>query len=402
MKLTQRAIGALVCPPDRRDRLVFDDAQKGLVVRVTATGSKTFLCQYTSGGQKRRVPLGNCAAVSLAAAREAAQGIMGEVAKGLDPAAVRKTEATAAKARAVRGALTLTVLIENWRDLHLAGKRERYRDEAVRALRIAFADHLGLPAADLDRGAVVRVLDRMARQGKEAMASRTAAYGRACFSWAMKRGTLEKNPFTALPLARTGARDRVLTDDELVAVWKAALGMGGSFGAIVRMLILTGQRREEVGGMAWDELAPDLSAWIIPADRAKNGAVHVVPLSALARNLIPEFRQGDLVFPGRDGAFNGWSASKERLDAASGVKGWRLHDLRRTLATGLQRLGVRLEVTEAVLNHISGSRAGIIGVYQRHDWAAEKRAALDAWGAHVMALVEGSKAGGTVIALRAG
>ena len=103
----------------------------------------------------------------------------------------------------------------------------------------------------------------------------------------------------------------------------------------------------------------------------------------------------DLVFPGLQGQFNGFSKAKAALDKASGVKDWRLHDLRRTLATGLQKLGVRLEVTEAVLNHIAGSRAGIVGVYQRHNWADEKRAALDAWGAHVAALVEGREAEGT-------
>src|SRR5207248_2399743 len=154
------------------------------------------------------------------------------------------------------------------------------------------------------------------------------------------------------------------------------------FGAIVRLLILTGQRREEVGGMTWTELNGDFSTWTIAASRTKNGTPHVVPLADRTREVLRTLpRTGALVMPGDrpPAPFSGWSKAKARLVAESGIADWVLHDLRRTMATGLQRLGVRLEVTEAVLNHISGSRAGIVGIYQRHDWASEKRAALDAW-----------------------
>jgi integrase len=171
----------------------------------------------------------------------------------------------------------------------------------------------------------------------------------------------------------------------------------------VRTLILTGQRREEVAGMARSEVASDLSSWTIPASRAKTGAAHVVPLSAQAQAVLraaPRLAESDLVFPGQRGAFSGFSKAKAALDKVSGVKDWRLHDLRRTMATGLQRLGVRLEVTEAVLNHVAGSRAGIVGVYQRHTWADEKRAALNAWGERVAAIVEGRKAVDNVTSMR--
>ena len=195
----------------------------------------------------------------------------------------------------------------------------------------------------------------------------------------------------------------MLTDNELLAVWQATAGPG-PFNTIVRMLILTGQRREEVSGMAWAELAPDLSSWEIPARRSKTGAAHIVPLSAQAQATLgmnPRLDGGDLVFPGLRGAFSGFSKAKEALDKASGVGDWRLHDLRRTMATGLQKLGIRLEVTEAVLNHIAGSRAGIVGVYQRHTWADEKRAALNAWGANVAAIVTQSAHSSNIIGLRA-
>jgi integrase len=169
------------------------------------------------------------------------------------------------------------------------------------------------------------------------------------------------------------------------------------------MLVLTGQRREEVAGMMCSELNDDLSSWMIPASRAKNGLAHFVPLSAPVQALLRGVARqegSDLVFPGLRGPFNGFGKAKAQLDEASGVTDWRLHDLRRTMATGLQKLGVRLEVTEAVLNHVSGSRAGIVGIYQRHDYAAEKRAALTAWGERVTAIVEGREAAGNVTLLR--
>ena len=225
--------------------------------------------------------------------------------------------------------------------------------------------------------------------------------------------TVPSNPFAELPMPTTiNKRDRVLSDEEAAAIWRAASEAAHPFGAIVRLLMLTGQRREEVAGMTWAELSEDFATWTIPATRTKNGIPHLVPLSQPARELLQTFAPdspGDgaprrenlsLVFPGGRGtSFSGWSKAKTQLDTGSGVFGWWLHDLRRTLATGLQRLGVRLEVTEAVLNHLSGSRAGIVGIYQRHDWAEEKRSALDAWSAHLLAVADGRQIDAKVIAL---
>jgi integrase len=177
--------------------------------------------------------------------------------------------------------------------------------------------------------------------------------------------------------------------------------------------------------MTWGEISDDLAIWTLPGERTKNGAAHTVPLSAPARDLVrallPDHENkrgvnGGLLLPGAVGTpFAGWSKAKRALDKAirdTRAKGaaitgtssarlvpWNVHDLRRTVATGLQRLGVRLEVTEAVLNHISGSRGGIAGVYQRHDWAAEKRVALDAWAAHAASIVEGNTRGDNVVTL---
>jgi integrase len=400
MKLTLTRIGNLKCPAGKRDTLVFDEEQRGLGVRVTAAGSKTYLAQYTFHGHKRRIPLGSTSAVSLAKARDAVRTIIGDVAKGIDPAAERKKAVAEARRKAAHDALTLSALLADWQALHLVHKRPHYAAEAVRALRHAFRHTLDLPAADLDRALIVRTLDAMARRGAVAMAVGTAAYGKAAYGWAVKRGALTINPFANLPTAPSVKRERVLADEELAALWRATSGPG-PFNGIVRFLILTGQRREEVAGMTWAELDGGFAAWVIPASRAKNRTAHIVPLSCPARDHLrgaPQF--GELVFPGLHGRFNGWAKAKAALGARSGVAGWRLHDLRRTCATGLQKLGVRLEVTEQVLGHVSGSRAGIVGVYQRHDFAAEKRTALEAWGAHVLAIVEGRGATGNVVPLR--
>jgi integrase len=445
MKLTERKIETLAIEHGRKDRLIFDDAQRGLAVRVTASGSRTYLCQYSLHGQKWRVPLGAYSALSLSSAREAAAAIMGDVAKGRNPAAERKEAAAAEQAKRTRDRLTLRVLIDDWNRLHLAGRRPSYAAEAVRALHVAFAHHLDSAAEDLDRAAVVRALDALTRRrGRKnasgtdkpkgaAMTGRTAAYGRAAFAWAVKRGAIHANPFAALPIAKGIAkRERVLTDGEVGEIWRAVGKVAAPYGAIVRLLILTGQRRGEVAGMTWGELADDMATWTMPGERTKNGAPHMVPLSAPARDLLrallPE-NEGDarreigdrrakgmLALPGVLGTpFAGWSKAKGALDKAisdarakaaadagtspAALVPWSVHDLRRTVATGLQRLGVRLEVTEAVLNHISGSRGGIAGVYQRHDWAAEKCSALDAWAAHVLAVVERRAVPPKVVAL---
>jgi integrase len=442
MKLTERKIDKLATEYSRKDRLVFDDAQRGLAVRVTASGGRTYLCQYTLHGHKWRVPLGACSAVALSKAREAAAAIMGDVAKGRNPASERKDAAAAERARRTRNRLTFRVLIEDWKRLHLASRRPSYAAEAVRALHYAFVDHLDGAAEDLDRTAVVRALDALLRRRKRkdddsagksrgaAMIARTAAYGRSAFAWAAKRGVVTVNPFGALPISKSVAkRERVLSDQELSEIWQAAAQTAEPYGTIVRLLILTGQRRGEVAGIAWNEISDDFASWTLPGERTKNAAAHTVPLSTPARDLLravlPEDTNerrpsGGLVLPGALGTpFSGWSKAKRALDKAivdarakavvadsngqAPLAPWSVHDLRRTVATGLQRLGVRLEVTEAVLNHISGSRGGIAGVYQRHDWAAEKRAALDAWAAHVVSIVEGRIAADNVVTLaRAG
>jgi integrase len=223
---------------------------------------------------------------------------MGDVAKGRHPAAERKEAAAAERARRVRDRLTLRVLIEDWNRLHLAERRPSYAAEAVRALHYAFAAHLDDAAEDLDRAAVVRALDTIVRRRRRedgevgkprgvAMTGRTAAYGRAAFVWAVKRGAVRTNPFEALPVRKGIAkRERVLSDTEIGEIWRAAADATSPCGTITRLLLLTGQRRGEVAGMTWGEISDDLTIWTLPGERTKNGAAHTVPLSTPARDLL--------------------------------------------------------------------------------------------------------------------
>jgi integrase len=223
------------------------------------------------------------------------------------------------------------------------------------------------------------------------------------------------------------SRDRVLSDSELALALRAAKALGGRYGPFYELLIATGQRRDEVAALDWSELNRTERTWTLPRERAKNGMANVIPLNDLAMAALNGLAGDEEKWPGRGYVFrataktpiSGFSKAKRALDAkmldlaredaeAVGddpdqvtLQPWRLHDARRTLATGLQKLGVRFEVTEAVLNHTSGiSRAGVAGIYQRHGWGPEKRAALDAWAAHCAALLAPAENASNVVALR--
>jgi integrase len=385
-KLTERSIEKLACSAGKRDRMLFDGEQRGLAVRVMAAGSKSYVAQYTVRGRKRRVPLGSSDAISLAAARDATRVILGQVAQGRDPAAERTAAIAAAKAEAARQRTTVASLVGDWERLHLANLSANYAQEAPRALKKALTDAgwWERPAERLQREDVISILDE---QGAS-IARSVAAYGSACFGWSLRRGQVAHNPFAKPPIAMgTTRRDRVLSDDELARVWRAACDAPEPYGRIVRMVTLTAQRKDEARRLAWAELSPDSKTWTIPGTRTKNDNPTLVPLCKAVRDVIgppPKVRRG-LVFPGEGGKpFGGFSKAKRALDEASGVTGWRLHDLRRTAASGLQRLGTALQVTEAILNHVSGSRSGIVGIYQLYEYQAEKVVALEAWAAHVL------------------
>jgi integrase len=266
----------------------------------------------------------------------------------------------------------------------------------------------------LTHAAVTGVLDKLAGDGKPAIAGRTMAYGRACYGWAVKRRRLVVNPFAGLPVidGANPSRDRVLTDAEVGAVWRASGAMGLPFGPLVRLLLLTAQRREEVAALRWSELSADLSTWTLPAARAKNGKAHVVHLAEPARGIlagIPRIVGQDLVFStnGKT-APSGFSKAKLALDAAIAREagadptfdaGWRFHDCRRTAVTWLAGAGFPPHVADRLLNHVGGSIEGVAAIYQRSEFLAERKAALAAWSAHVLQCGAGAVAADNVAVL---
>jgi integrase len=423
MKLTDRTVEVAQCPDGRKDALIFDDTLKGFGVRVTAGGKRIFIVQYRVGTTVRRIPLGQWGAeLTTAQARKKAEALRGQVCDKRDPVAERRasqiaTLATEAKARvaAARNAYTVDALIDEWTTHHLSARSASYRSRVPAELRRALKAWRPAPAETVQRSDAVRVLDAVKAKNGPIAANRLRSEARACWGWAIKRGSLTANPWEATPrpLAREVARERVLSDTELGTLYSAAGALAGPWDVLVRLLILTGQRRGEVAGMRWEEVDLEAATWSLPGTRTKNGQPHVVPLAAEAVALlrIVKHQAGThFVFEGpRKTAVSGFGKVKARLNAVlaqaaqdsdRSLAPWVFHDLRRTLATGLQRLSVRLEVTEAVLNHVSGSRAGIVGVYQRHGWAAEKAAALRAWAAHVVAAAGEKPALANILALR--
>ena len=410
-RLTERFISGFKPEGGAKDRLAFDTETRGLGVRATVSGTRTFICQWTdrSTGRKIREPLGAWGSITLEQARKSAQIILGRVAHGENPSGVRAAAKEAeAKRRAAQttaaadAKFTLDALISDWAGRHLASKRPRYATEAQRALRRAFARQLLLPASEIDHAVILRAVDDLVAAGKSPIASRTVAYGRAAYGWAIKRRKLSINPFAGLPPVAGGAptRDRVLTNEEVGAIWRAASAMSAPFGPVIKLLILTLGRREEVAGLRWSELSSDLTTWTLPAARSKNAKAHIFHLSPQAQTVlrsVPRSDGQDLVFSITGSTpVSGFSKAKSVIDAASRVTNWRFHDFRRAGVTWLAGAGFPPHVADRLLNHVGGSISGVARVYQRNEFLPERKAALEAWSTHVERYADGGRLGENV------
>ncbi len=393
MRLTKATVAKYALPEGKAEALLFDQDLPGFALRVRAGGKRTWIAQYRLGTKQRRVTLGTTETVDPEEARRRAREALAKVSLGTDP----QTEKRNAREQA---AVTLRAIMPRY--LAFAARRQKagHHEDTKRYLERHWAP-LGETSLNLiTRATVSARLGEIGEKNGLFAANRARAALSAFYSWAMGEGLAAANPVVGTHKPTEEApRDRVLTDVELAEAWRHA--SRGDFGAIVRLLILTGQRREEVGGMLWPEVQG--ATWRIEAARAKNGRAHDVPLSSPALAVLarrPRREGRDFVFGSGAGSFQGWSNAKADLDAAmlAGLRGlhgekmmlppWRLHDLRRTVATRMADIGVLPHVIEAVLNHISGHKAGVAGVYNRSTYAVEKRAALELWGAHVAGLTE--------------
>jgi integrase len=393
--LSVRAVEAATAPQERRE--IPDGYLPGLYLVVHPTGAKSWAVRYRHHGQTRKFTLGGYPTLDLKAARETGAKALRAVAEGRDPGQEK------AHARALQ-LHSLESVVEQFLDRHV---RRLNRPKTIRETERALRQHVlprwrGRSIDSITRRDVLDVLDRVVDGGAPVMANRVLAATRKLFNWALSRDIIAASPVAGVkPPTLERARDRVLSDDELRLVWQAADQVGWPFGPLVQLLALTGQRRDEVGQMRWLEIDIEKQLWTLPRERVKNDLPHEVPLSDAAVDILKSApRISDLVFSTNGAtAASGFSKAKRRIDAQLNMPAWRLHDLRRTAASGMARLGVNLPVIEKVLNHSSGSFAGIVAVYQRHSFADEKRAALQKWGNFVSALVE-AKGADEVVRLR--
>jgi integrase len=414
--LTPQFIKAME-PPASGNRVEWDTQEPGLGVRITAGGHRAFVLRYVAQGRERRMTLGAYPTLTLTAAREIARSRKGEVVKGGDPLA-RKQER--------RDAMTLGKAVA----LYLAGReagtighrrpKPRSMEELRRALELHWKPLHPLPLAEIDHvrieGRLHEMVDAKTGRGRVA-ANRAREALSALFSWATRKQYVPTNPVALadrMVPENELKRDRVLTAPEIKLLWRATEGPG-EYRALVRLLLLTGQRREEVAAMRWSELDLDAALWSLPKERTKNGLRHDVPLSDAALAIlrtIPRRPGRDLLFGDGEGSFSAWSQSKSRLDVRLArlraearlgrplgageepdvkldrLPAWRVHDLRRTLVTGMNELRILPHVVEAVVNHVSGdAKRGVAGRYNHAQYNAEKRQALARWADHVMALV---------------
>jgi integrase len=361
-----------VKPPAKGQVDIFDAGYPGFALRVSYGGGKSWVYFYRVAGRLRRRSLGTYPAVTLAEARQLWRDAKHQVSLGRDPGWHRASD------------LNFESVAREWLKRDQADKRSL--KEVTRIIERELIPEWGQRSIqDIRRHDILVLSDRIADRGATTMARRVIAYVHRLFRWAKSRDLIEANPATDLPKpGREIARDRVLTDAELATVWNAASEVGWPYGPAVQLLILTGARRAEIAEMKWSEINGNTIK--LSGSRTKNAEAHDIPLSEQALEVllkIPRVVGSEFVFgkPLKGGA---WSNAKIKLSATT-IQPWRIHDLRRTVSTGMNELGTEPHIVEAVLGH---TVKGVAGVYNRAKYAAAKRAALEAWGAHVMALVQ--------------
>ena len=405
-KLTIKAVESML--PSTVDVYLWDSDVKGFGVKVTPSGARIYLYQFRQGGRgskTRRVTIGKHNEWIPELARKRARELAFEVAAGHDPVQERREQQRRSNALATSTYVLLfdkEYLKENWRGSH---------EDGARALKKYVVPVLkDKPVDAITRSDITAILTGIPAS-QRATKRFVFAVIRRMMGWAVSRGDIEpfRNPvlgYEAPPAPI--ARDRVLKDWEIPLIWKATFCMRFPAGTWLRFMIILGQRRGEMAKIEWRELNRTLREWVIPKERAKNGKAHIVPLPELAMVELDNIAgsqfwpRSGFVFTGGTSAIGGFSKAKAIIDAnvsellieqgeaveTAELEAWRVHDLRRTFATCMQRLGVRFEVTEALLNHVSGSKCGIAGVYQRHDWQLEKIEAMNLWNNFLRGLID--------------
>ncbi len=395
--LTEPGIAKMARAPKGGRIERFDSGADGLCLRITDRGTKTWCISYHFPGENgdikhHRLTIGSWPAVGLAQAREEARMVKAEVRSGIDPRARRAGAHAAAKAEAQAEARkTFQAIAENYINRECSRlKRGREYEAAIR--RELLPKWGARPIADLRRLHLIELTDALLDAGKPMAAYRIYEIAKRILNWAVERGEIEASPFANMrPPAPKVMRDRVLKPDEIKLVWKAWGEMDYPYGPLGKLLLMTAQRLNEVAQMQWCEIDRDNALWVMSADRTKSGRETEVPLSSLALEILddlPRFTEGEYVFTTTSGqrSVTGFSKMKTRADNLSGVTGWRLHDLRRTARTGLAEIGIPEIIAEMVMNH--APRNVLAKIYNRHEYAAEKRDALERWALRLREITE--------------
>jgi integrase len=411
MKFTPASIRALQLPEGISEKTFFDDDLACFGVRLregdTCGSDGGYVIQYKIGRINRRMTLGAVSALALGKARSTAKDLLAMVRLGRDPAG-EKLEARQ-KVSVTYGAVLPRFLARQRSRL-----KPRSYEETERHLVVHCKPLHGMAIEKIDRRTVALRLVEIDETKGPAAANRTRASLSACFAWLLREGIVETNPVLNTNKAiEVGARERVLLDDELGAIWRGLAD--DQYSTIVKLLCLTGARRDEIASLRWSEIDLDRATITLPPARTKNKRVNLIPLAPAVvallqvqeRRLDADGKPRDLVFGFGSRGWQDWSGSKADLDAriaaaaqdGEALAGWRLHDFRRSMSTTMhERLGVMPHVVEACLGHVNG---GVAGIYNQSDYLDLKRIALAKWADHVLSLTTGKKTA-TVVNLRRG
>lgn len=411
--LTARAIEQ--AKPSAAAREIPDGMLPGLYLVVYPSGKKGWAVRYRHNGKPRKLTLEPYPVLELAAAREKARDAILLAKRGGDPAGDKKLAKAAARRGDGADRDLFCNVVADFVKRHASKNRSGPETERLfeREVLPRWADRR---IQEITKRDVIELLDGIVDSGRGTTANRTLAAVRKLFNWTLERDILAASPCAGVkPPAAETSRERVLSDDEIRWLWKACDAIGYPFGPLVKLLLVTAQREEEVGRATYAELSlsgPEPS-WLIPAARAKNGREQLVPLSPLAVQIIGGLRRiaskpGYLFTTTGDTPVSGYSRAKRILDREMAriaeeeagepveIPSWTFHDLRRTAATGLQRLGQPIHVVEAILNHKSGTVRGVAAIYSRYAYGPEKAAALTAWARFLESLLSDAPASNVV------
>jgi len=378
MRLTDSTVAALKVPRAKSEIIAFDDSLPGFGVRVRRGGSRRFVYQYKLNGTNRRVTFKE---MNVKRARAAAQILAAKVTLGSDPALEKEAAHDAAGD-------TFKRCLDRYLARPQGRRRERTLQEIRRHLERNLAPLHRLHIKAIDRRRVADELVRLTLESGAVQSNRTRSSLSAFLNWCVGEGYIDVNVAAQTNKHEEIARSRVLSDAELRKVWHA-LPKQGDYRDLIRLLILTGQRLREIANLSWSEIDLDKATITLPPDRTKNHREHIVALSAPALEMLKGRARGDreLVFGTGAHGFGGFSKRKRELDGRAKLKvPWVVHDIRRSVATGLAKL-VQPHIVECVLGHVGGFRAGIASTYNLHSYESEKRHALDLWGKHISELM---------------